>query len=166
MGVGLILSQCRAETSAASPHSHLCQLEMSLEWHKESNAVFCEVEQTGWVSLPVFPSPDHWSLVFLQMLSHPLNLLILVDLSFSLRKMTSCNITNCPVSYSVIVAVSFGKEHKTVLGQNPNAQNTIMLIRKCRNSLDSSNLKKVQLPQMLSVGFIDEFFRVYFHIAN
>lgn len=38
----MILSLCQTETSVASPYSHPCQLEMSLEWHKESNAAFCE----------------------------------------------------------------------------------------------------------------------------
>lgn len=54
MGAGLILSRCRAETSAAS-HSHLCQLEMSLEWQC---CLLWSGTESGWVSLPVFPSPD------------------------------------------------------------------------------------------------------------
>lgn len=38
------------------------------------------------------------------------------------EKMTSCIITNYPGSYSVSVAVSFGKNYKTVLGENATMQ--------------------------------------------
>lgn len=58
LGVGLILYQCRAETSADASHSSPRQLEMSLEWEKKSWPLRGRTE-TGWVSLPSVPSPDH-----------------------------------------------------------------------------------------------------------
>lgn len=59
-----------AETSAASPHSRLCQREISLEWPKESNAVFCERQRpAGYQRLFSLPWPLKSS-VDLQVLFH------------------------------------------------------------------------------------------------
>lgn len=59
LGVGLILYQCRAETSADASHSSLCQLEMALEWGKKKSWPLRGRTDTGWVSLPCVPSSDH-----------------------------------------------------------------------------------------------------------
>lgn len=127
-GGWVILSQRRTETSAASPHSRLCQLEMSLEWYKGSNAIFC-VRQTGWVSLPVFSLP--WllkSCVDSQMLSHPLEFLSL------LRGLITCRFiflsqsddflyyNKLPsLSYSVTAAATFSGGIKNRVRQTAHA---------------------------------------------
>lgn len=84
-------SRCRTETSAASPHSHLCQREMSLEWHKEINAVFCERRGGAAGYRCLFFLPNRWSLMLTHkccfIRSSPLSslrLVMLVHLSFFL----------------------------------------------------------------------------------
>lgn len=70
-----------SETSAASPHSRLCQLEISLEWSKESNAVFCERQRpAGYRRLFSLPWPLKSS-VDLQVLFHLLKSLLQLQLS-------------------------------------------------------------------------------------
>lgn len=103
----------RTETSAASPHSRLCQLEMSLEWHKEINAVFCERRgQAGYDCL--FFLPNRWSLMLTHKccfirsspFHHSVSCYLSIYLSFFYL-----SFNNLPsLSYSVTVAVTFSEE--------------------------------------------------------
>lgn len=101
-GGWVILCQCQAENSAASPHARLCQLEMCLEWHKESNAVFCG-RQAGYHRL-ILPTLTAEALCSLTNVSS-LHLSIRVHLSFSLRKMTYCVLTICPLRLTLALSL-------------------------------------------------------------
>ncbi len=116
--------------------------------------------ETGWVSLPVFPSPDRWSPVLthkccfirLQSLSS-LHLLILVNLLFTLRKMTPCIITAGPLCLTLSLQLSLlaGKQFYTVR-QTPHAQNTqtLVVLKSCaeiqRVQTDWKHTDWVELP--------------------
>lgn len=51
---------CWTKTTVAFTHSCTCQLEISVEWHKESNAAFCErLRQAGFPPLWLLESAVH-----------------------------------------------------------------------------------------------------------
>lgn len=71
LGVGLILYQCRAETSADASHSSPCQLEMSLEWEKRSRGLWeAEQRQAGYHCLASPPLTTNTLCLLISCLIH------------------------------------------------------------------------------------------------